>query len=80
MPEYLSLFSQTGDVNVCVRFEGHDGYMPERWMSAQEVVALVAPDGAGFHQRMTFDEWEFIITRYEIDPVQRRLTIVARPT
>jgi len=54
--------------------------MPERWMSAQEVVALVAPDGAGFHQRMTFDEWEFIITRYEIDPVQRRLTIVARPT
>ena len=78
-PEYLELFAQSGSMEVCVRFEGHEGYMPALRMSARDVAALVKPDGSGFHRRMCFDGWEFAIRQYEIDPANGRLTLVATP-
>ena len=79
MPEYLLLFSQSGSVDVRVRLEGHDGCMPGRKMSPSEIATLVADNGATFHQRMTFDDRECSVSKYEIDPVNNQLTIFARP-
>lgn len=79
VPEYLFLFSQSGSVDVRVRFEGHDGHMPDRKMNPDEIAALVADGGRDFYKRMTFDGWEFSVSKYEIDPVRLRLTIFAKP-
>ncbi len=79
VPEYLLLFTQSATVDVHIRFEGHDGHMPSRKMDARAIASLVTPDGTGFHRRMTFDDWECAVSRYEIDPINGSLTIVAKP-
>jgi hypothetical protein len=47
-------------------------------MSPQEISGLISKNGTGFHTRMTFDDWPFAICKYEIDPENNQLTIVAR--
>lgn len=80
MPEYLLLFSQSGSVDVRVEFEGHGAQMPNRKMAPSEIAALVADGGTRFVDRMTFDDWPFSISKYEIDPANNRLTIFAKPS
>ncbi len=78
LPEYLVLFSNQGTVDVQVRFEDHDGSVSNRKMSPKEISVLISPDGRGFHTQMTFDDWPFAITKYEIDPAENKLTLFAR--
>lgn len=78
LPEYHVLFPNQGPVDVVVKFEDHDGTVPPRMMSPQEIFGLISQNGTGFHTRMTFDDWPFMICNYEIDPQKNQLTIVAR--
>lgn len=77
-PEYLVLFSNEGTIDVEVNFEDHDGSIACRKMRPKEVAALISTNGKGFHTQMTFDDWPFVITKYEIEPAANKLTIVAR--
>lgn len=76
--EYLVLFSNDGVIDVRVEFEDHDGSVATRKMSPQKISALVSADGKGFHTQMTFDDWPFVIRKYEINPIKNQLTIFAR--
>jgi len=78
LPEYLVLFSNEGTIDIQVKFEDHDGSISSRKMRPKEISALVSMNGKGFHTRMTFDDWPFVITKYEIEPESNKLIIVAR--
>lgn len=78
IPEYLTLFSGTGEVDVEVSFIDCAGMVSHRRMRAEEVLRLVDSEHDGFVTRMSFDEIPFEIAKYEIDPVHKRLTIHAR--
>lgn len=77
-PEYLVLFSNNGTTDIQVSFEDHDGSISSRKMSPKEISHLILPDGKGFHSQMTFDDWPFVITKYQIEPAENKLTIFAR--
>ena len=77
-PEYLVLFSNKGTMDVQVSFEDHEGNISSRKMRAKEISVLISPDGNGFHTQMTFDDWPFVITKYEIEPAENKLTIFAK--
>lgn len=78
LPEYLVLFSNEGTVDVKVTFEDHDGSIASRKMRPNEIATLISTNGKGFHTQMTFDDWPFVITKYEIEPALNKLTIVAK--
>ena len=46
--------------------------------AAAAQAALISAGGKGFHAQMTFDDWPFMITKYEIEPALNKLTIFAR--
>ena len=77
VPEYLTLFSGRGDIDVMVKFKGHDGKVRRHSMMAEEVACLLSPDGASFHRLMTFDGYLFAVQKYEIDVIKHRLVIHA---
>ena len=77
-PEYLVLFSNQGTIDVRVTFEDHEGSISSRKMSPKEISVLISPDGKGFHTQLTFDDWPFVITKYEINPAENKLTIFVR--
>ena len=77
-PEYLVLFSNKGTIDVRVTFEDHEGCISSRRMSPKEMSVLISTDGKGFHTQMTFDDWPFVITKYEIKPAENMLTIFVR--
>ena len=78
LPEYLSLFSQSGPVKVAVKISGHDGRISQLSMSPNEINKLLSESSEGFISQMTFDGWPFEIYKYEIDPGKNTLTIRAR--
>lgn len=76
--EYLTLFSNTGNIDVSVRFKDHDGSVSNVSMEATELSKLVDPESGEFLKAMSFDEWPFEILKYEVDPVRNRLIITAK--
>lgn len=80
LSEYLSLFSNTGPITICVRFKNFDGKVADQTMKAHEIVKIVSPQSDSFAKSMTFDEWPFEVYKYEIDPIKNLLTILARKT
>lgn len=56
LPEYIELFPGDGGIDVQVKFEDHDGYMPSRKMKPNEIATLISQDGMSFHTHMSFDE------------------------
>lgn len=77
VPEYLTMFSGHGHINVVVKFKGHDGTIRRHSMMAREIASLVSCDGAMFHRLMTFDGYLFAVQKYEIDVVRKRVVIYA---
>lgn len=77
VPEYLLLFSGSGEFSVEVKFKG-DGFVPPRSATVLEIARLVNPETGGFHTAMTFDEHLFEVYKYEIDPIKKKLIIKAR--
>ena len=78
LPEYLTLFSNQGNMKVHVQFKNQEGSVATQMMSPQEISALISNDRNGFHTHMTFDEHPFVICKYEIDPAKNQLLIVAK--
>lgn len=77
-PEYLSLFSNPGPMNIEVELQDHDGSIPPNSMWPNEIIKLLSADNHSFVTEMTFDEWPFEIIKYEIDPSKNTLVIRAR--
>lgn len=77
VPEYLLLFSGSGEFSVEVKFKG-DGFVPPRSATVQEITRLVNPETGGLYTAMTFDDHLFEVYKYEIDPIKKKLIIKAR--
>ena len=77
VPEYFALFSGEGAFSVEVKFEG-EGFVQPRRATAQEVAGLVDAEAGTFHTAMAFDGHLFAISKYEIDPLKKKLVISAR--
>ncbi len=78
--EYLDLFSNHGPLKALVKFKDHDGSVPERHLEARELDKLWCREDGLLLQFMTFDDWLFEITKYEIDPRRGLITIHAQKT
>ena len=77
-PEYLLLFSNDGDFTIDVKFKDRRGGFKKFAMKANEIVNLINPSTGEFYSEMTIDEWLFEIYKYQIDPLKKQLTIMAR--
>lgn len=80
-PEYLELFSPrsgAGTISVEVKFKDHDGRISDLKMSAREIEKIINPDDGEFYREMRFDDWLFDIYKYQIDPIKKKMTIMAR--
>lgn len=75
--EYLQLFSGNGDIKVRVKFKRFDGVIGDQRMTPHEIKRLVSTENEEFISNMLFDEMLFDISRYEIDPQNKVLTIHA---
>ena len=79
-PEYLSLFSDTGNITVEVRFRSFDGSIREKRMQPTEIGKLVQPDQDGFVSHIYFDEHRMKLERIEILVDQRRMVLHVVPS
>jgi hypothetical protein len=77
--EYLTLFSRTGELQVHVKFKDFSGTVASLRMSPEEILKLISPIDGQFLSKMSFDEWSFEVYKYEIDPLNKVVTIHARP-
>jgi hypothetical protein len=83
IPEYLSLFSNSGPVKVAVRFSSkRDKHRSIRahFMYWHELDQLINPATGEFHRYIRMDEHECLVKKYEIDPRANSLTIVIEET
>jgi hypothetical protein len=55
-PEYLTLFSNTGDIKVKVVFKDSGASIKEQTIKPDEIRKLVSPDGKNFITKMRFDD------------------------
>ena len=79
MKKYSNLFSNSGPIKVIVKLTGFDGKISNQRMHAEEFMALLNEEHAGrFATSMLFDERQFEITKYEINPIQNKLVISAK--
>ena len=76
-PEYFSLFSESGEFSVEVKFLG-EGFVAPRCSTAHDISRLINPKTGRFYVAMTFDDHLFEIYKYEIDPINKKLIICAR--
>lgn len=79
MNEYLLLFSNSGKIQVNVKFEDDGGFITSMKMNPGEITKLISPIDGQFFSEMTFDDYPFEVYKYEINPLKKTLTIYARP-
>lgn len=77
IPEYCSIFNDTGEIKVEVRFKNFDGNVRNFNMKPCDIAKLIDPESGQFYSEMDFDEWRFYVYRYEIDPLRKKLIIRA---
>lgn len=77
IPEYLELFGNDGSITVKVKFRDVDGFISDRRLNARCINALVSEETGELLSSMTFDEHEFEVEKYEINPIKKTLTIFA---
>lgn len=78
IPEYLSLFSGNGKFRIKVQFSKFNGVVADQFMECDEFATLISPETGSFVTEMTFDEHPFEVYKYELDPINKILTIKAR--
>jgi len=78
IPEYLMLFSNKGDIRVEVEFINHKSKIINSKMISSEITKLIDPQTHQFYTEMRFDEKPFKIYRYTIDPIKKKIIIVAK--
>lgn len=77
-PEYLSLFSNTGDYTVKVQFKDNAVNVSTQSMDPQEIKSLIDPATGNFYTHLTFDDHPYYVHKYDIDPIKKILTIKVR--
>ena len=83
IPEYLSLFSNSGPVKVTVRFSAErdkNRSMPAHSMHWHELDRLINPATGEFQRFICTDEHECRVRKNEIDPEKNSLTVVIGKT
>lgn len=75
--EYLSLFSNQGNIEVRVNLKGSNGIVNTRKMTPSEISCLITEDGESFVKNLTIDEWPVEVQKYEINPSKNTLIIHA---
>lgn len=78
VPEYLALFSNTGNITIQVRFKDSDSSVSEQKMDVGEVQKLISPDGKSFISKMRFDDHLAEIERIEMSISKSRIILHAR--
>ncbi len=76
--EYLTLFSNTGNIKVVVKFKDQSGSIASQIMQAEEFKHFISDDRQEFMKSLTFDEHPFEVAKYEIEPIKNRLTLHVR--
>ena len=77
-PEYLALFSNTGNITIHVRFKDSDSSVSDQKIDAGEIQKLISPDGKSFISKMRFDEHLAEIERIEMSISKSRIILHAR--
>ena len=77
-PEYLALFSNTGNITIHVRFKDSDSSVSDQNIDAGEIQKLISPDGKSFISKMRFDDHLAEIERIEMSISKSRIILHAR--
>ena len=77
-PEYLALFSNTGNITIHVRFKDSDSSVSDQKIDAGEIQKLISPDGKSFISKMRFDDHLAEIERIEMSISKSRIILHAR--
>ena len=78
VPEYLALFSNTGNITIHVRFKDSDSSVSDQKIDAGEIQKLISPDGKSFISKMRFDDHLAEIERIEMSISKSRIILHAR--
>ena len=78
VPEYLALFSNTGNITIQVRFNDSDSSVSEQKLDVGEVQKLISPDGKSFISKMRFDDHLAEIEKMELFIPKNRIVLHAR--
>lgn len=78
IPEYHVFFSNQGPINVHVKFKDSDKFIPNKKMTPVEINNLISTEKNEFLTQMTFDDHQYEIYKYEINPLKNVLTIFVR--
>lgn len=78
VPEYLALFSNTGNITIQVRFKDSDSSVSEQKMDVGEIQKLISPDGKSFISKMRFDDHLAEIEKMELFIPKNRIVLHAR--
>ena len=76
--EYLTLFSNTGEINVSVFFKDFTGQVSDKKMQPNEISKLLDSKTGRFITKLYFDGWPFSINSIKIDMVKNKLIITAK--
>ena len=77
-PEYLSLFTNTGNFTILVRFKDSDSSIATQTMKAEEIKKLLNFDGESFISKMRFDDHLAEIEKIDISISKNRIILHAR--
>ena len=77
-PEYLALFSNSGNLVIKVLFKDSDSSIREQRLNANEIQKLVSPDGKLFVPKMRFDDHLADIEKVDIFVSENRIVLHAR--
>lgn len=77
-PEYLSLFTNTGNFTIQVRFKDSDSSIATQTMKAEEIKKLLNFDGESFISKMRFDDHLAEIEKIDISISKNRIILHAR--
>ena len=77
-PEYLALFSNTGDMTIQVHFKDSESSVIEQKLDAGEIQKLINPDGKSFISEMRFDDHLAEIEKIDIFLSKNRIILHVR--
>lgn len=77
-PEYLSLFTNTGNFTIQVLFKDSDSSIATQTMKAEEIKKLLNFDGESFISKMRFDDHLAEIEKIDISISKNRIILHAR--
>lgn len=77
-PEYLALFSNSGNLVIKVLFKDSDRSISEQKLNASEIQKLVNPDGKLFIPKIRFDDHLADLEKVDIFVSENRIVLHAR--